>query len=113
MPSYVSIRDMSAVIAAGNALAAEGAALYGKVEPGANALAAGEPVALGSMDSYGEPFWNGTYSKDGRNSIIYARSREMAIQAEGMGNNVVKSAHEIIWMDALAAAAMFPSSLNA
>lgn len=112
MPSYVSIRDLSAVISAGNALAAAGGKLWSNVDPGATALGGREVQVLGSRDVYGEPFWTGTYAKDGRNSTIYARARELSIQAEGMGKNVVKSANEIIWMDALAGAAMFPSSLN-
>jgi hypothetical protein len=109
MPSYVRFRDVGAVIVAGQELDSLGTELKAATSTKTTYLAGREKEAIGSMDSYSEPFWKDTYAHEGRNTTLYENANRVAGYTADIGKDVVKATKTLLWTDAVHGAAMYPA----
>jgi hypothetical protein len=112
MPSYLNYRDVAAVIQAGAAIEMAGNTLYSAAMSKALELGGKERSVITQRDDYGRTFWTGTYNKDNFNGELRVGGVDIAEEARKAGKSVVKAANEVLWLDALAGAAILPESMH-
>jgi hypothetical protein len=110
MPSYLNYRDVAAVITAGKALETAGTTLYSQAMSKALALGGREEAVITRADDFGKKFWSNSYNKDNRNGELRVSGVDLAEEARKMGGDIVTAANQILWLDALAGAAILPGS---
>ena len=113
MASYLRYGDIAAVITAGNQLTTLGGTLNGQVTAQVGALRGKQQATIKGGDSYSTDFLAG-YRKPhegvNRDEGIFTGAAQVAEHASKIGQAVVLSATEVLYVDALNGAAMLRAS---
>ncbi len=113
MASYISFRDVGAVLTAGGGLAAAGTDLGSGVPVRVSSIRTGEQTAVTSRDQYGQTFWSNSYNANDRNNQLLNGAADVAKAANDIGPNVLTAVRQLVWVDAVHGAALLRTANRA